>query len=113
MIALLNIVVPVFVIFLFWLAFKLKSLYPVLIALSFIVLYQLFQPSYMPKGTVKSMPAFEIKQSDVQIVDRGLKTKTAEQYDIERKEALEAIDRSLKEQIEANKERIKLNKQEG
>lgn len=106
MIALLNIIVPVVVILLLWFAFKIKSFYPVIIALAFVVLYQLFQPSYMPKGVVKSLPNVEFHTVDKPIVDLQLKTKSSEQYDIERNAAMKQIDDSIEQQIknQSNKE---------
>jgi hypothetical protein len=110
MIALLNIIVPVVVILLFWLAFKIKSFYPVIIALSFVVVYQLFQPSYMPKGVVKPLPNVEFQVNNSEIVDLELKPKSSEYYDSERNAALERIDQSINMQIEMNKQ-IQKNKE--
>jgi hypothetical protein len=104
MILALNIIVPIVVILFLWLALRLKSGYPVIAALVFVVMYQLFQPSYMPKGTVKPMSKVEFQQVNTPIVDRGLKTKSSEQYDIERQQAFDAIDKSIKNQIKLNKE---------
>lgn len=104
MIALLNIIVPLVVVILFWFAFRIKSFYPVIVALGFVVLYQLLQPSYMPKGTVKALPNVEFKVVDKPVVDLLLKPKSAEQYDIERNAAMSEIDKSIREQIKLNKE---------
>lgn len=71
----------------------------VLIVIGLSVIYHQVQPSYMSKGTVKQLPNAEFKVSTAEIVDRGLKTKSSEQYDIERKEEMDAIDKSIKEQI--------------
>jgi hypothetical protein len=68
------------------------------------VIYTNIQPSYMPKGTVKPMPTVEFKQLDIPMVDRQLKPKSSAQYDAERTAEMEAIDKSIKNQIKLNKE---------
>ena len=73
----------------------------VLFAIGVSLLYTQVQPNYMPKGTVRSTPLVEFKPSDVQIIDRGLKPKSSEQYDLERNAALKQIDDSIREQIKS------------
>jgi hypothetical protein len=104
MVLLLNILVPVVVLGLMYLAYRLKKFWPIAASVAFVLLYQLAQPSYMPKGTVKPVKIVEFKQLDIPMVDRSLKPKSSEQYDIERNAALEAIDKSIKNQIKLNKE---------
>lgn len=104
MVLLLNILVPLVVILLIWFAYKIKKVYPVLIAIAFIIIYQFAQPSYMPKGTVKPMPKVEFQQLDIPMVDRSLKTKSDVERDAERNKALQEIDNSINEQIKSNKE---------
>lgn len=106
MVLLLNILVPLVVIALLYLAWRIKNWHPALIALVFVVAYGALQPSYMPKGTVKPLPNPEFHVNDSPMVDRLMKPKSPEQYDLERKQALDAIDKSLKEQIESNKQRL-------
>lgn len=104
MVLLYNVLGPIVFLGLMFLSFKLRKLWPAACAMLFIVLYTLAQPSYMPKGTVKQMPKVEFQQVNTPIVDRGMKTKSSEQYDIERQQAFDAIDKSIKNQIKLNKE---------
>lgn len=105
MIVLLNIIVPVVVVGLLYAAYKFKTYWPLVIMVAVLFIYPMIQPSYMPKGTVRSTPVVEFKQLDIPMVDRSLKPKSAEQYDIERNAALKEIDSSIKNQIKAqNKE---------
>ena len=99
MVLLLNILVPTVVIILLYIAWRIKNWHPALLAIVFIIAYGAFQPSYMPKGTVKSTQVVEFKQLDIPIVDRSLKSKSSEQYDLERNKAIDLINKNLKEQI--------------
>lgn len=102
MVLLLNIIVPLVTIVLIYLGYKLKSGWPLAIAILFVVGYTLVQPSYMPKGTVKSLPHVEFQYVDTEIVDRGLKTKSPEEYDREREAVIERMNQSIKTQIQIN-----------
>lgn len=68
------------------------------------LIYTQVQPSYMPKGTVRSTPTVEFQKLDIPMVDRSLKTKSDAERDIERKAAMKEIDDNLQKQIEKNKE---------
>lgn len=105
MIILLNVIVPIVILGLSFYAYKIQKWWPVLVAIAFSLIYGLVQPSYMPKGVVKPMAApIEFRQVEGPMTDRMLKPKSAEQYDIERKAALDAIDQSIREQISKSKQ---------
>lgn len=71
MIAALNLIVPIVVIGLFVLAMRLKKMYPIYIAVVFVILYQAFQPSYMPKGRVTTtLPNAEFQVTSGDVEDR-------------------------------------------
>lgn len=106
MVLLLNILFPVVIIALMVISYKFKKVWPVIGVVAFILIYSIAQPSYMPKGTVKPLPNPEFRVNDSPMVDRLMKPKSPEQYDLERQQALDAIDKSLKEQIESNKQRL-------
>lgn len=102
MVVLLNILVPLVTIALLYLGYKLKSGWPLAVALFFAIGYALVQPSYMPKGTVKPLPHVEFQYVDTEIVDHGLKTKSPEEYDREREAVIERMNQSIKTQIQIN-----------
>jgi len=102
MVLLLNILVPLVVIALLYLAWRLKNWHPALIAIVFVVAYGAFQPSYIPKGTVKPLPNPEFHVNDSPMVDRLMKPKSGAEYDAERNKALEEINTSINEQIKLN-----------
>lgn len=110
MVVLLNILVPVVTLVLFFAAYKFKKYWPALVAVAVLFIYPMIQPSYMPKGTVKSLPNAEFQVSDAPVVDLALKPKSSELYDAEREAAMERIDQSIKMQIEMNKQ-IKTEKE--
>lgn len=114
MIVLLNMIVPVVVVGLLYAAYKFKTYWPLVIMVAVLFIYPMIQPSYMPKGTVKPIQNVEFKQLDIPIVDRSLKPKSAEQYDLERNALLDEIDEKINKQIEINKnfnQQMKLNKE--
>lgn len=102
MIALLNILVPIVVLALVYLGYRMKSGWPLAAAILFVIMYTLFQPSYMPKGTVKALPNVEFVHVDTEIIDRGLKTRSADEYDREREAVIERMNQSIKTQIQIN-----------
>lgn len=95
MVLALNLLLPVILIVLFVIAIRYRKWWPVLLAAVVFILYTLAQPSYLPKGTVKSLPNAEFRVSDSPIIDRQLKPKSAQEYDIKRNKDLQAIDEKL------------------
>lgn len=95
MVLALNILLPIVLIALLVIAIRYRKWWPVLLAAVFFILYTLAQPSYLPKGTVKSFPNAEFKVNDSPIVDRQLKPKSPQEYDIKRNKDLQAIDEKL------------------
>lgn len=104
MITALNYLLPVVVIALLYLAFRLKKFWPLVVAVVFVVVYGAVQPSYIPKGTVKTYTPPPFETVDKPIVDRSLKPKSAEQYDAERNAAIEQINTSINNAIEKQKQ---------
>ena len=76
-----------------------KKVAVVLLTLGISLIYTQIQPSYMPKGTVRSTPTVEFKQLDIPMVDRSLKPKSDVERDVERKAAMKEIDDNLEQQI--------------
>lgn len=73
----------------------------VLMVIGLCLIYNGIQPDYITKGTVRSGESqIDFQKIDGPMTDRLMKPKSAEQYDLERKEALDAIDKSIKEQIQ-------------
>jgi hypothetical protein len=103
MIVALNFIVPVVVLALLYVAFSLKRFWPVVVAVLFVVVYTAIQPSYLPKGTVKSLPSAPFKSVETPVVDRGLKPKNSDQYDAERNAAIEQINTSINNTIQNSK----------
>jgi hypothetical protein len=75
-----------------------KVIFAGLTVLMLVVYFQI-QPSYMPKGTVKTLPNAEFRTVDKPVSDLVPKPKSPEQYDTERNAAMDDIDRKLEEQI--------------
>lgn len=113
MVFLINAIPAIIVLLGYLIAYKVKSwknkLTVIIVACSLVLIYGQVQPSYMPKGTVKPTPTVAFQQLDIPTVDRQLKPKSDEQYDIERKAAIEEIDRDLEEQIK--RQQMKLYKE--
>lgn len=108
MIVLLNILLPLLIAGILFIGYKKKKLIPALI-ISLVVGYgyTLVQPSYMPKGTVKSLPPIELRASDKPIQDRMLKPVPAAERDEKMKAEFKASDErreALVEQIKKDKE---------
>lgn len=76
-----------------------------LITIGLSVIYAQVQPSYMPKGTVRSNPVVEFKQLDTPMVDRQLKSKVSE-IDALRLKEMDEIKRSMEVEVEKSKERL-------
>lgn len=100
MILLLNFIVPLFVIGMVILSMRIRSWYPVLLAVVLTVGYTAAQPSYMPKGTVRSEPVVEFTPSDSVIVDRQLKTVPREQRLSELQDDYDAANNRREEMVE-------------
>lgn len=99
MIAALNLLVPIVVIGLVLLAMRLKKMYPIYIALVFVVLYTMFQPSYMPKGKVTTtLPNSSFEVTNKNVENRILKPVTAEERDARMKE-VEALSAARREEL--------------
>lgn len=103
MIVALNFVVPVVVLILAYAAFRLKKYWPLVVAVVFVVVYTAVQPSYLPKGTVKTLPSPQFQSVETPVVDRGLKTKSSDQYDAERNAAIEQINTNVNNAIQNSK----------
>lgn len=103
MVVLLNILVPVIIIGLLYLAYKLKKGWPVLVAIAFVLAYGLVQPSYMPKGTVKPVQYTEFQKVDKPMADRMLKPKSGAERDAARKAEFEKNDQRVEALIETMK----------
>lgn len=79
MVLLLNLLLPVWIVILGSLAYRLKKIWPVVVMLVGLFVYTAALPSYMPKGEIKRTqpPAFEYKELTVQ--DRLSKPPTKEE----------------------------------
>lgn len=73
----------------------------VFVVVGLVILYGQLQPSYIPKGVVKSLPSPAFQPSDAVIVDLALKPKTAEFYDAHLEAQMQKIQDSLDEQIKS------------
>lgn len=104
MIAALNYILPVVVLALVYVAWRLKKVWPLAVAVLFVVVYSAVQPSYMPKGTVKTYTPPPFESVNAPIVDRSLKPKSSEQYDAERNAAIEQINANLESSIQKQKQ---------
>lgn len=100
MIVALNMLLGVVVLILLYTSYRIKKVWPLLVAIAFIVVYTAVQPSYMPKGTVKAYipPPFEKVEGPV--VNRLMMPKTAEQYDAERNAAIELINNKMQDAVQ-------------
>lgn len=103
MIVALNYLVPAVVFILMFVAYKLRKVWPLIVAVLFVVVYGAIQPSYMPKGTVKTYTPPPFERVDTPMVDRVLKPKSAEQYDEERQRLMNEIDEKIQKSIERQK----------
>lgn len=70
------------------LSYFLKKVWPIAVAIIFVILLSFIRPSYMPKGEVvrSVIPEFETSQSVIQ--DRSLKPKPGEYYDEKREKKI-------------------------
>lgn len=103
MIVALNMLLGVVVLALLYLAYRIKKVWPLLVVVAFIVVYGAVQPSYMPKGTVKTYTPPPFEKVEGPIVNRLMMPKTAEQYDAERNAAIELINSNMKDAIQNTK----------
>lgn len=78
MIFLLNVVPSIIMVALIYLAYRISKVWPLMVAIVFVIVYGLLQPSYMPKGTVKALPNAEFKVENKVIQDRVLKPMSSE-----------------------------------
>ena len=82
MIVLLNYLVPAVLVSLALVAYKTKRYAITTVgALIFVLFYNAYQPSYMPKGTVPSLKVTPTEYVDKSIVDRTRKVMTVEERD--------------------------------
>lgn len=88
MIVLLNLVIPIVLITACFLMLRYKNKWFGVAGVVFCLVYNAFQPAYMPKGVVyrSEAPAFERKHLEVE--DRLLSPKSEEQYDAEREDSI-------------------------
>lgn len=100
MIALMNYAIPLILLIGALIAYKLKSVYPLAMAVAIAVLYTIAQPTYLPKGTVAAPVIQELEYVDKPIVDRGRKVMSDEQRDKIRNEKLKEINDSIESKIE-------------
>lgn len=84
-----------------------KKVAVVLLTLGISLIYTQIQPSYMPKGTVRSNPVVEFKQLDIPMVDRSLKPKSDADRDELRNKEISDINNKMKSEVEKSKERLK------
>lgn len=100
MILFLNFIVPIFVIGMVVLSIRMRSWYPVLLAVVLTVGYTATQPSYIPKGTVRSDPVVEFTPNNSVIIDRQLKSVTREQRLLELQDDYDAANKRREEMVE-------------
>lgn len=88
MVVLLNLILPTILIVGCFAAYKLRKVWPVIAAVVLCLLYNMFQPSYMPKGEVvrRELPPLETSQMEIQ--DKLLKPRSAEEYDAKREQQI-------------------------
>lgn len=99
MIVLMNYAIPLIILFGVFISYKIKSFYPIAIALSIAVLYTVSHPTYLPKGTVASPRIEETAYVDKPIIDRSLKTMSDEERDARRNAELNKINKSIESKI--------------
>lgn len=99
MIVLMNYAIPLILLVGVFIAYKLKSVYPLAIAFALAVLYTVSQPTYLPKGTVASPVIQQLEYVDKPIVDLGRKVMSDEQRDALRNEQLNKINESIESKI--------------
>jgi hypothetical protein len=59
----------------------------VILIVGIIILYQQFQPSYMPKGEIKRTTTPQFQSKGLEVQDNSLKPMPGEERDLRRKEA--------------------------
>jgi hypothetical protein len=101
MILLMNLLGPLFVVAMILLAMRLKKVYPLYIAVFFVIIYSFLQPSYMPKGTVMpAVPNAPFEVSDKPIKDRILKPISSEVRDARMAEVVDLATKRREELIQ-------------
>lgn len=106
MIVLLNLLVPVAIVAGLFFTWKLKKVWPIILAIVLAFGYTFVQPSYMPKGKVKPLPVAEFTPSEKKTEDRMRKPVSAEERDAKRVESQkETTDRinALQKELKENK----------
>lgn len=104
MVVALNFLVPLIFIAMLLLAMRLKKIWPILVAVAFVIVYQAVQPSYIPKGTTKSLPNADFMVDETEIKDRVRKTMSADERDARMKEAEKETQIRIEELREKSKE---------
>ena len=99
MIVLMNYAIPLIVLIGLFIAYKLKSVYPLALAVAIAILYTVAQPTYLPKGTVPPMRVEETAFIDRPMIDRSLKPMSDEKRDAQRNEQLKQINDSIESKI--------------
>lgn len=89
MIVLLNLISGLIVVGGGYLSCKLKKIWPICVALLFMLLYNIVQPSYLPKGEIKRSQIPEFEKTEEVIQDRNLSPKSSEQYDEDMKNMIQ------------------------
>lgn len=103
MIVLMNYAIPLIVIIGLLIAYKLKSVYPLVITVAIAVLYTVSQPTYLPKGTVAAPVIQQLDYVDKKIVDRSRKVMSDEERDRLRNGQLNQINESIESKIKESK----------
>lgn len=99
MIALMNYAVPLIILIGLFIGYKLKSIYPLALAVLIVVIYTLAQPTYLPKGTVSAPLIQDLEYVDKPIVDRSRKVMSDEERDAARNEKINQINESIELKI--------------
>lgn len=99
MIALMNYAIPMIIFIGAVIGYKMKSFHPLAIAVLIAVIYNVAQPTYLPKGTVAAPVIQELEYVDKPIVDRGRKVMSDVERDAKRIEQLKQINDSIESKI--------------
>lgn len=99
MIVLMNYAIPLLLLLGIFCVYKLKKVWPFIVAVLLAVIYTVAQPTMLPKGTVAA-PRIEATQFvDKPIVDRSLKPMSDADRDAARNKALNEINDSINSKI--------------
>lgn len=99
MIVLMNYAVPLLFFIGLGLGYKLKRLWPLVVAGALILVYTVAQPTMLPKGTVAAPVIQATEYVDKPIVDRSLKPMSDADRDTARNKALNEINDSINSKI--------------